>query len=230
MTTIRRPLTGQPAAEELPQPVEQHFHSSVLVPILQNILGGLGVALLVWVAYDILARRALVSPDPGVAWFWARVLGIGFAAFATVLRFFADDVGLIKAAYEAGADSRQDEVNHLQMEVDSLRRRILSIPGINGDGETREYARAEQVLSNARLLIERYYNGHSITRADVIQGTAMGQKDWNRAYALLRHARIVDEDGAWLVEQYDDAVTALDDGAAPGLELARYGGQAAWAL
>lgn len=213
-----------------PRPTGQDWRTNVLVPIVQNILGGLGVALLIWAGHQALARQGLVNPDPGVAWFWARVIGIAFASMVTVFRFFADDVGILRAAYQEGQESRQAEINRLQMELDAARRRLLNQPGMTGDGESRELARAEQVVTNARLLLERAYAGHSIRRQDVTQATAMGQKDWNRAYGLLKHAGVVDDDGDWLIDAYDDAMNALDDAAAPGLELASLGGSAAWAL
>ncbi|HRW09276.1 MAG TPA: hypothetical protein P5121_29450, partial [Caldilineaceae bacterium] len=102
------PLDGKPfagdlaavAADERPQ----SFAADIFVPLLQNIIGGAAVAgilAIVSMAGGRWTNRPLVVEDVA---FWSLIAGGAVACTVTVIRFFGDDIGIIRHAYMRGQE------------------------------------------------------------------------------------------------------------------------------
>ena len=188
---IRAALLEQPDGQIVEAP-PQTWVPSVLVPLVQNIIGGLAVAALVGVVW-----RWVGGSLPVDWWVPALSAGAVWATIWTIVRFFADDLGLLRAAYAAGAASRDAQVNALMLEVQSMRDVITAgEAGPTSSTADRRIATANATLKNSRVLLKVLYEDGvaQITRAKMGQ-RGMGESDWKRAVLLCRAAGVIDEHG-----------------------------------
>lgn len=180
-----------PTENEKPEPLPQTWENDVFVPLVQNLLGGLATAGLGFVGTVAIAEWQRWSIDPVGAGMWCALVGGSVAFGFTVLRYFGDDLGLLRAAYRLGWHHRDGEVNALHAELESLKRTLASLQGdqptsTNANATTE---RMERAYRHAKELLEIGYNGGNTARASDDHG--IGQQDWRRAKQLLEAAGIL---------------------------------------
>ena len=184
-----RNQTTAAASEVTPVTPPVTWISHVLVPLTQNIVGGVAVT-----GLGCIAVQATTGTITQAALMWCALAGGVVTCVITVLRFFGDDFGLYRAAYNAGRRSRDAQIAALQLQLSEAQ----DAAGF-GDatpsatiGKRQEMAR--EAHANARLIIKVAFAGDSISRA-AMADRGVGQRDWERAMALLRAAGVLDEQG-----------------------------------
>lgn len=185
---------------EVKEEIEVTWVSHFLIPIAQNLAGGAAVSGLCLVA--------VVALDFDVEAFslWAGLAGASVFCTATVIRFFADDFGIVHGAYQAGRRSRDPEVNGLQLELQAALSSAHLDPSSAQQKRTEAMQRARKDV--ARIL-EIHFGGETVTRA-AMQARGMGQRDWERAMRLLRAAGCIDENGSMLARSPQQALRAIE--------------------
>lgn len=196
-----KPLTILTSPEqEVKESPDVTWASHVLIPLAQNIAGGAAVAGLCLVA--VVALGFTVEAFG----LWAGLAGGAVACTATVIRFFADDFGIVWGAYQAGQRSRDSEVNALQIELQAA----LSAAHLDPTSAQRKRTEAMQrARKDVQRILDIHFGGESTTRA-AMQARGMGQRDWERAIRLLRAAGCVDENGTMLARSPHQALRAID--------------------
>lgn len=116
----------------------------IVIPLAQNLIGGLGVACLGWIglyAADVLTSNTLL---------WSALLGLGVSCLVTLLRFFADDLGLLGAAWRAGWKAGEGERRLLEMRIKELEYNALM-------ASTIEHAQKKVVAAESYKAVEELY-------------------------------------------------------------------------
>lgn len=99
---------------------ESNFTGQVIIPLIQNLMGGLAVAgALLTVLAGIYLYSGWWDDRAGLS---ALCVGALVLCVATFIRFFADDFGLLKKAYQAGADQAEGRIDTLNRELDNERK------------------------------------------------------------------------------------------------------------
>jgi hypothetical protein len=184
-----RNQTTAAAGEVTPVTPPVTWISHVLVPLTQNIVGGIAVA-----GLGCIAVQAATGQVTSTAALWCILAGGVVTCVVTVLRFFGDDFGLYRAAYNAGRRSRDAQIAALQLQVSEAHDAASfgdAAPSAT-IGKRQEMARAAH--AHARLIIKTAFQGDSIARAAMLD-RGVGQRDWERAMALCRAAGVLDEQG-----------------------------------
>ncbi|MBP8292368.1 MAG: hypothetical protein KAX65_06315 [Caldilineaceae bacterium] len=192
------------ALSEQAQPAPATWQSDVLIPLTTNALSGVA-----W------------AGGAAIAWYWAAggempdvwlaacgSIGAIWAIAWTVIRYNGDEIGLFRAAYSAGRRSRDAEVNHLRMQLETYRDAVTAASGGATTTEAeKRIAIANATLKNARALLRVIYEhgARHATREEMAE-RQMGQRDWERAKALCIAAGVVD---AVLQPQVGDYAAAL---------------------
>lgn len=182
----------------------QTFASDVFVPLLQNVLGGLavmGAAAIVATAIPLLQDS---SPDLDPILAWSALLGGLVTCTATVVRFFGDDLGIVRTAYRHGQERMLARVHALELELQTTRSQLARSLSATGQmpptKALQELERAHQV---AQKMIQWHFEGIPIDRRSCEQ-RSVGQRDWRRARQLLLAAGVMDDTGL-LVGQIEEA-------------------------
>lgn len=205
--------------------------SHVLIPLTQNIVGGLACATLTTIATYAVAASQSRALDAETTALWNGLVGAVVAATMTVIRFFGDDIGLIQIAYRAGAASRDDEVNDLRLEMEEAQRLIDQLNGVTISSGARDELidRCQRSREHALELVRRRLAGEEYRRKQLNDSKAMNQHDWNRAYALLCKAGVIDRDTKRMsARTVHEAQRLIDPVYENGLQLAKRGGRPAW--
>lgn len=183
----------------------QTWTADVGVPLIQNVLGGVatsGIAAIAW---------RMAGPLPGDWWVPVALAGSAVACVATLTRFFADDVGVVTLAYNAGRRSRDAEVNALHLQVREAQD-AMTLAGQRPEASTtiaKQLLVAQTTLKHAHLLLQVAYSGDGIGRAAMAQ-RGIGQRDWERAMRLCKAAGVVDDLGQLRIRNHRDAVRAVE--------------------
>lgn len=196
MTTISTTSSYPPD----PSPPVATWQQAVLIPLAQNLLGSAAMfvgGLLLW---------SLVSQVGGWAYDWGRgawlgsLLGGLALVLSSLVRFFGDEVGLLRRAYAAGVASQTARVGALEAEILRLReveaalsaasRRTLAPAG----KASRLQERAGRAVGDAEKMIRAAFAGQPATRA-AMERLGMGQRDWERGRRLLVAAGVCDAQG-----------------------------------
>lgn len=199
MTRTYIPPAEVPAAEALR--VEPHKQDDlarlVVIPILQNVIGGIAVA------------GAILTVQGGVWLLWGwwsdeallGAVGVGamVAFMATFIRFFADDVGLLRTAYRAGQEVSAQQMEALQRELNEERRE-------HADTENR-LRTAQSELNSRTVHISDLYDAETRRRASLAieYWFDHGQKQW------LSREIAMDKNGVfqWTKRQWEDVQDLL---------------------
>lgn len=205
MKTRPLPLLTNPA-EPISEELEVTWASHVLIPFTQNVLGGLAVAGLCWVCTVGVGKYFLWQVILDELKFWCLVAGGLVTCVATIIRFFADDFGIVWAAYRAGQRSRDSEVNGLQLELQAALSAAHLDPTSAQQKRTEAMQRARKDVSR---ILDIHFGGETTTRA-AMHARGMGQRDWERAMRLLRAAGCVDENGVMLARSPQQALKAIE--------------------
>ena len=182
---------GDAALSDQPQPAPATWQSDVLIPLTTNALSGVA-----W------------AGGAAIAWYWAAggempdvwlaacgSIGAIWAIAWTVIRYNGDEIGLFRGAYQAGRRSRDAEVNHLRMQLETYRDAVTAASGgATTTTAEKRIAVANATLKNARALLRVIYEhgARHATREEMAE-RQMGQRDWERAKALCIAAGVVDQ-------------------------------------
>jgi len=224
-TTSNIPL---PAATGREPPT---WMAHVLIPLTQNLLGGLAVSSLTLIATYAVSTWLDSAMETKSALLWNGLIGAVVAAGFTVIRFFGDDLGLLTGAYRAGQASRDIEVNALEHEMQEAHRLIDQLNGVKISSGARDELldRCQRSREHALDLVRRRLAGEEYRRKQLNDSRVINQKDWNRAHALLCQARVIDREAKQLtVRTVSEAQRAIDPVYKNGLEIAKNGGRPAW--
>lgn len=185
----------------------QSWTDNVIVPLVQNILGGAATAGLLAISYT-----AYTGATPGNSvLLWCYLAGGALTCLATLTRFFADDLGLLVRAYRVGQRSRDGQIAALELE---LRTATDAMTASEADGmmvsATRKHLEFyERARKDAAKLIEVHFNGDSIART-AMGARGLGQRDWERATRLLKASGVMNGDGSIIVRNPSQALRLID--------------------
>ncbi len=195
-----RPLPVLPEA----RPAGQTITSDVLVPALQNFLGGVGAGLVVERVLSIwfFVPRSAVE-------FWAYSVALLVFGATTSVRAFRDEWVLLVHAW---AERRnQIEYTELLQKAADLRLaitikdaeidRLASQDGGSGNGEVVRVA--------YKLLSDYYLNQLPFTQVGVAERRACSRVVWTVCNDFFRKAGIVNGNGGVLVDNLQDAFAAF---------------------
>ena len=203
------PVPIDAALSEQARPAPATWRSDVLIPLTTNALSG-----------------AAWAGGMAIAWYWAAggqlpdlwlaacaSVGAVWAIAWTVIRYNGDEIGLFRAAYRAGRRSRDAEVNHLIMQLETYRDAVTAASGGATTTEAeKRIAVANATLKNARALLRVIYEhgARHATREEMAQ-RHMGQRDWERAKALCIAAGVVDSVLQPLAGDYAAALKRVEE-------------------
>lgn len=199
-----------PTIEQMPpvlpetRPAGQTVTSDVLVPALQNFVGGLGAA----VAVERVLALSTGLPHDDV-FFWAGSVGLLVFGLATAIRAFRDEIVIMIHAY-AERRNRQDFAELVQERDDARAAllvkdaeidRLASLDGGSGNGAI--------VLTAYRLLSDYYANSLAFTQTAVLDRKVCSRQVWNVINGFFREAKIINGNGGVLVDNLQDAFAAF---------------------
>lgn len=193
------PLDGKPLASSLAA-VEaderpQTFAADIFVPVFQNIIGGGAVAGLFAIVSTAGSRWLGRTPSTEELAFWCLLAGGAVACLVTVIRFFGDDIGLIRQAYRRGQDSMRLRVNALELELQAAQKQVAHLMGqTKAMPSNAARQQLERVYAAAEHLIHWHFEALPIDRRSC-ESRNMSQSDWRRARHLLLAAGVLDENG-----------------------------------
>lgn len=186
----------------------QNWEGNVLVPLVQNAAGGVAAAIMIATVTYAWDYANGLATDGWELLRWGVIIGVAVAAIATIVRFFGDEVGLMRAVYVAGQRSRDDEIQRLNRQISLMEQQQQ--PGAMQDA-TVVNARLGQMAGdrdNAVKLIKILLDGGSVARSNSEHG--LGRRPWERAVALMEKAKIYNHDSKeLLVENRSEALRAL---------------------
>lgn len=180
----------------------QNWEADVAVPFAQNLLGGIATYALVlaWAEYsqrwtDHAHAEAILS-------------GIAITAIATIVRFFGDDLGIIRHAYQAGARSRDGEIYQLNRQIQRLEATAVAGTGqATPTSDNRRLDLCEWSRKHAEKLATIGIRGGDITRRG---DHGIGAKSWERARNLLIASKVWNpETGQWASTKQTEVLGTL---------------------
>lgn len=173
----------------------QTFAADIFVPLLQNLIGGGAAAGLGVIVTTAINRWQGSSIDPNALATWCALAGGFVTCTATIVRFFGDDIGLLRTAYRAGKDSMRLRVNALELELQAARTQIAKLIGkTNALPPTKKMQELQRVYKAAQHLIHWHFEQLPIDRRSCEQ-RHMPQSDWRRARHLLIAAGVMNDTG-----------------------------------
>lgn len=110
MTTSTTPITDKPDLRTEPYKGDD-TKRLIIIPLVQNLIAGVAIGILGCIGvfvFDVLTMQTAAAAFAG---------GLAVACAVTVLRFFADDLGLLAWAYRQGGAARQPEIDALKAEL-----------------------------------------------------------------------------------------------------------------
>ncbi len=183
--TVAAGLDNQPQPQSAPVTWIGH----VLVPLTQNMLGGVAVA-----GLGAIAVQAVTGEVTSQALVWCALVGGAVACGFTVLRFFGDDLGIVTGAFRAGRRSRDAQVAELQLQLRSMQEAVQAHGGMPSAQLAQRQQMAQKAQANAALMIKVAFSGDNISRSAMLD-RGVGQRDWERAMSLLKAAGVLDAQG-----------------------------------
>ena len=190
---------GKPTVSPTPQPTaveaEQTFAADIFIPLLQNILGGGAVAGLCAIAGLVLSQVAGSTLDGATLALWCSLIGGAVACAVTVIRFFGDDIGIVRFAYQRGQNSMRLRINALELELQAARAQLAQVMGkTKAVPSTPALQQLERAYTAANHLIHWHFEDLPIDRRSC-ESRNMAQADWRRARHLLLASGVMDGEG-----------------------------------
>lgn len=206
-TQLKNKLTGL-----VSETTEQHefpptWQTHVVIPLTQNVVGGLAVAAVCAVVTVGLGRYFLWRVIVDELAMWSFLAGALVASLATVVRFFGDDLGIVAAAYRAGRRSADTQISALVGENQQLRATARELRGESSHRSKDMLAAITKAQSDAEGLLSLAYGGQSIAREKV--SAYMPQRSWERAMQLMRAAGCLTSDGGLVDDNLGAALKRL---------------------
>lgn len=166
----------------------QNWESHIIVPLTQNVGGGIAAAIILAVLNYAWTRANHLAFDQNETLIWTGLAGILVAAATTLVRFFSDELGLLRAAYTAGQRSMMEEIQRLNRQISILEQRGgQPTPGDATDINKR-LGKMKGDLYNATTLLKILLDGGNISRSNGEHD--LSQRPWERAVALLEKAKV----------------------------------------
>lgn len=221
---LRNKLTGmiqeQPEQNTI-QPATWETH--VVIPLSQNLLGGLAVTVFCMVILIGLGRHFLWRMVYEELMFWSTLSGLGVAATFTVIRFFGDEVGIVATAYRFGKRSTDAQISGMTAQVRQLQALVQELRRENGGGQrvTEMVERIERARRDGEHLLGVAHSGASIARAQM--QPAMAQRSWEYAIGLLRAAGCLNDKGGLVEANLARSLNVLNQFAAEDVKRAGSG-------
>ena len=190
---------GKPTVSTTPQPTaietEQTFATDIFIPLLQNILGGGAVAGLCAIAGLVLSQLADLHLEVSTFATGCLLIGGAVACAVTVVRFFGDDIGIVRFAYQRGQNSMRLRVNALELELQAARSQLAQVLGkTKAVPSTPALQQLERAYTAANHLIHWHFEDLPIDRRSC-ESRNMAQSDWRRARHLLLASGVMDGEG-----------------------------------
>lgn len=209
--------------EETTQAAPQTWETAIVIPLIQNIVGGLAVGAFLAILSYAWAEGNQLPVDQDALMHWGEIVGAAVTCAATFVRFFGDDVGLLTGAYRKGQQSRDAEVAALQLQLRSAldAQKAVEVNGTKGATDKQQEL-LQRAKRDAMKLVEVAFNGDAISRAAMaVRG--MGRWDWERACQLLKASGVMDGDGNVTVRTPAQAHRAIDQRLSTDQHLAQDG-------
>ena len=86
--------------------IQVTWETAIIIPLTQNIVGGLAVGVFLAVLSYVWADINTLPVEQNTLIHWALIVGAAVTCAATFLRFFGDDVGLLATAYRKSRCSK----------------------------------------------------------------------------------------------------------------------------
>jgi hypothetical protein len=190
---------GKPTGSSALQPAvveqQQTFATDIFIPLLQNVLGGGAVAGLCGIAGLVLSQAAGRTPNLATLAVWCLMIGSAVTCTVTVIRFFGDDIGLVRFAYQRGQNSMRLRVNALELELQAARAQLAQVLGkTKAVPSTPALQQLERAYTAANHLIHWHFEDLPIDRRSC-ESRNMAQSDWRRARHLLLASGVMDGEG-----------------------------------
>lgn len=193
--------------EQLQQNVpDQSWESHIVVPLTQNLGAGICAAIilvLLTYSWDRLNYLAFARDDTLI---WSGICGAILACAMTIIRFYADEIGLLTAAYRAGQRSMHDEIQRLNRQISLLEQS----PGQPADvtAINKRLGIMQGDYQNAERLLEVLLSGGSVSRDSDDHG--LTRRPLERAVRLLEKSKIYNHpDRVLLITNRNQAKTTL---------------------
>ena len=198
--TIDRPLPALPEA----RPAGQTVVSDVLVPALQNFVGGVGAGVVVERVLYIWSGLGQES-----VLFWSYSVGLLVFGLATAIRAFRDEIVIMIHAHAERRNTldyselvqknvdQQQTITIQQAEID----RLAAVDGGSGNGAV--------ILMAYKLLSDYYVNSLPFTQTEVLDRKAYSRQVWNLVTGFFRAAKIINGNGGVLIDNLPDAFGAF---------------------
>lgn len=190
---------GKPTGGSALQPAvverEQTFATDIFIPLLQNVLGGAAVAGLCAIVGLVVSQLAGHQSNVPALAVWCLLIGAAVACAVTVIRFFGDDIGVVRFAYQRGQNSMRLRVNALELELQAARSQLAQVMGkTKAVPSTPALQQLERAYTAANHLIHWHFEDLPIDRRSC-ESRNMAQSDWRRARHLLLASGVMDGEG-----------------------------------
>lgn len=180
----------------------QTWSESFLMPLAQNIIGGMATSGIAATGAYLLATTSVETVQK-----IALVSGILTTCGFTVVRFFGDDLGLLRRAYRQGQQSMIPQINRLQHQLHDADEQLrLAHENSESVPDNKNHQQILQAASDAESIIKWHFSGRGISRSDCAK-RGIKQRRWERAKQALANANIYD--GTWNCETLQVALGRL---------------------
>lgn len=187
-------------------PTIQTWESAIVVPLSQNLLGGIAACLFCLILSWSWDQANGYTTNWDATLKWTAALGALVATGATVVRFFSDDIGLIAGAYNQGRNSRDAEVTALHAELAAWEAAYSqhSENGVAPAASDKAALFKTWAKKDAMLMIDTYFATNATPTRQAMKAKGVGQRRFERASRLLKSLNLMD----------DESITATDRKAA----------------
>lgn len=196
------PLAGNPPLAPPPREASSIWMSGVVAPFAQNVMGGLGVAVIAG-----LLGMAL-WPDSGVAVAKGAIIA-GAIVFggACAIRAFRDEIGMIVAAYAAGSLDATTEA--LRVENSRL---LAEIDRLKADGMVAHQwgprEAAERLIQDYWRAFEANKDLRGFLARESSMARGMSRAQWEQGIRFLSNAGVLDR-GTLMAISEEAALAAI---------------------
>lgn len=205
---MQQPITVS-EIEQLQQAVpDQSWESHIVVPLTQNLGAGICAAIilvLLTYSWDKLNYLAFVRDDTLI---WSGICGTILACTMTIIRFYADEIGLLTAAYRAGQRSMQDEIQRLNRQIALLEQNPSQPADVTAINKRLGIMQGD--YQNAEMLLDVLLSGGNVSRASSDHN--LTRRPLERAVRLLEKSKVYNHaERALLVTNRNQAKTTLSE-------------------
>jgi hypothetical protein len=207
--TLQPPVLQQPPTNPnipIGVPSEQYLlgknqHNSITVPLVENLLGGLGTAIGSFCAALALHQLTMrffnypiIETPLRVLTFCFALGGVTFGAMS-VVHFFSDE---IRKVYGIASVKKLDKERN-----DLLEANKAFIARVRELEDKLAISGRYSALALAERLLREYFHYHKPMNRDTAIERGWSRTDWSLAYSHLKNAEVVDGKGQLKVESFE---------------------------